>query len=67
MSNDNEKGKYKRNIKQGKSDEKGISYGTYDDGTGNLIQQNSKDKDGTHTWYNNKTGSQGQHGPYAKK
>lgn len=37
------KGTYKSTIKQG-SDEKGASYGNYDNGTGNLYQQNSKEK-----------------------
>jgi hypothetical protein len=67
MSTDNEKGKYSRTERQGKPDEKGVSYGNYDDGTGNLYQQNSKDKDGSHTFYNNQTGVQGYHGPNAEK
>lgn len=53
--------KYKSSVKQGK-DSRGVSYGNYDHDTGNLYQQNSKNFNGEHTWYNNKTGVQGYHG-----
>lgn len=59
-------GTYKSTIKQG-SDEKGASYGNYDNGTGNLYQQNSKEKNGEHYWYNNATGKQGWHGANYEK